>query len=77
MECLLVIDLLLLKQKKVAAAKATDMKRTRIERTLLEDMLFEHFEEQAHWTLKQLVSKTEQPEVYIGVGCVHKYRFPI
>ena len=56
----------LFKQKKAAAAKASDMKRTRIERSVLEDLLFKHFEEQSYWTLKQLVAKTEQPEVWCG-----------
>eukprot|EP00252_Welwitschia_mirabilis_P020598 TRINITY_DN5080_c0_g2_i1.p1 TRINITY_DN5080_c0_g2~~TRINITY_DN5080_c0_g2_i1.p1 ORF type:complete len:295 (+),score=76.29 TRINITY_DN5080_c0_g2_i1:197-1081(+) len=55
------------KDKKVSsvAMKAQEMKRTRMDRRELENILFKLFEEQSNWTLKQLVTKTDQPEQFL------------
>lgn len=45
--------------------KAPDVKRTRRDRSELEDIMFKLFERQPNWTLKQLVQETDQPAVHI------------
>uniref|UniRef100_A0A0D6R7K4 Uncharacterized protein n=2 Tax=Araucariaceae TaxID=25664 RepID=A0A0D6R7K4_ARACU len=57
----------ILKDRKGAAApvKAQEMKRTRMDRNELENILFKLFERQSNWTLKQLVTETDQPQQFI------------
>lgn len=58
---------ILSKDKKGSAApvKAQEMKRTRMDRGELENILFKLFERQSNWTLKQLVMETDQPQQFI------------
>lgn len=58
---------ILSKDKKGSAApvKAQEMKRTRMDRGELENILFKLFERQPNWTLKQLVTETDQPQQFI------------
>ena len=55
------------KKGSVAPVKAQEMKRTRMDRGELENILFKLFERQSNWTLKQLVTETDQPQV------IHSY----
>lgn len=52
-------------KKPVVPVKAPDVKRTRRDRSELEDIMFKLFERQPNWTLKQLVQETDQPAVYL------------
>eukprot|EP00252_Welwitschia_mirabilis_P020601 TRINITY_DN5080_c0_g3_i2.p1 TRINITY_DN5080_c0_g3~~TRINITY_DN5080_c0_g3_i2.p1 ORF type:complete len:294 (+),score=66.41 TRINITY_DN5080_c0_g3_i2:401-1282(+) len=45
--------------------KTQEMKRTRMDRNELENILFKLFERQPNWTLKQLVTETDQPQQFI------------
>eukprot|EP01018_Ginkgo_biloba_P031688 Gb_14522 [translate_table: standard] len=53
------------KKKATAPVKAQEMKRTRMDRAELEDILFKLFERQSNWTLKQLVQETDQPQQFV------------
>jgi hypothetical protein len=55
------------KKGSAAPVKAQEMKRTRMDRGELENILFKLFERQSNWTLKQLVTETDQPQV------IHSY----
>lgn len=44
-------------------AKGSEAKRTRRDRTEMEEIMFKLFERQPHWTLRQLIQETDQPEV--------------
>lgn len=56
-----------LRDKKGAAAtvKTQEMKRTRMDRNELENILFKLFERQSNWTMKQLITETDQPQQFI------------
>jgi len=58
---------ILSKDRKGPAApiKTQDMKRTRMDRGELENILFKLFERQSNWTLKQLLTETDQPTQFI------------
>ncbi|KAK1402672.1 transcription initiation factor IIF subunit beta [Heracleum sosnowskyi] len=45
--------------------KAPDVKRSRRDRSELEDTIFKLFERQPKWTLKQLVQETDQPAQFL------------
>lgn len=67
-------------KKKAAVAKAPETKRIRIERGDLELLVFKLFEQQAYWTLKQLVAETQQPEAFLkevmSELCIYNKRGP-
>lgn len=67
-------------KKKAGVAKAPETKRTRIERGDLELLVFKLFEQQAYWTLKQLVAETQQPEAFLkevmSELCIYNKRGP-
>ncbi|KAL5976531.1 hypothetical protein ACLOJK_020864 [Asimina triloba] len=50
-------------KKKTTPMKGSDMKRTRRDRSELENIMFKLFERQPNWALKQLVQETDQPAV--------------
>lgn len=50
-------------QEKKTQAKGSETKRTRRDPEEMEKIMFRLFEKQPNWTLKQLVQKTDQPEV--------------
>ncbi|KAK4753450.1 hypothetical protein SAY87_022248 [Trapa incisa] len=52
-------------KKKVQPVKQTDMKRTRMGKGELEDIMFKLFERQPNWALKQLVQETDQPAQFV------------
>lgn len=52
-------------KRKALPVKQTDMKRTRRDRGELEGIMFNLFEGQPNWTLKQLVQKTDQPAQFL------------
>ncbi|KAL7590560.1 uncharacterized protein LOC111877196 isoform X1 [Lactuca sativa] len=52
-------------QRKKAPVKGSDTKRTRRDRGEMEDIMFKLFERQSNWTLKQLISETDQPEQFL------------
>lgn len=52
-------------KKPVVPVKAPDVKRTRRDRSELEDIMFKLFERQPNWTLKQLVQETDQPAQFL------------
>ncbi|KAH7429058.1 hypothetical protein KP509_09G028800 [Ceratopteris richardii] len=66
--------------KKAAVSKAPETKRIRIERQELELLVFKLFEQQSHWTLKQLVGETQQPEAFLkevmSELCIYNKRGP-
>ncbi|KAD2804895.1 hypothetical protein E3N88_38272 [Mikania micrantha] len=45
--------------------KGSDSKRTRRDRGEMEDIMFKLFERQSNWTLKNLISETDQPEQFL------------
>ncbi|GIL64310.1 hypothetical protein Vafri_18296 [Volvox africanus] len=49
----------------VAAAKADNMKRPRLEKDELEDLLFRLFERNTAWAFKALISETRQPHMHL------------
>ena len=51
-------------KKKQTPAKPSDVKRTRRDRTEMENIIFKLFERQPNWALKALVQETDQPEVF-------------
>lgn len=53
----------ILQERRKGPLKGSDTKRTRRDRGEMEDIMFKLFERQANWTLKQLISETNQPEV--------------
>eukprot|EP00250_Pteridium_aquilinum_P028129 c36630_g1_i1 orf=675-1451(-) len=67
-------------KKKATVAKAPETKRIRIERGDLELLVFRLFEQQAYWTLKQLVAETQQPEAFLKEVmsdlCIYNKRGP-
>ncbi|CAN7052883.1 hypothetical protein IGI04_027944 [Brassica rapa subsp. trilocularis] len=52
-------------KRKALPVKQTDVKRTRRDRGELEGIMFNLFEGQPNWTLKQLVQKTDQPAQFL------------
>ncbi|KAJ9553703.1 hypothetical protein OSB04_017748 [Centaurea solstitialis] len=52
-------------ERKKAPVKGSDTKRTRRDRGEMEDIMFKLFERQPNWTLKQLISETDQPEQFL------------
>lgn len=50
-------------EKKKATNKTSEMKRTRRDRREMEEVMFNLFERQSNWTLRQLIQETDQPEV--------------
>ncbi|MCO5551439.1 hypothetical protein L7F22_004942 [Adiantum nelumboides] len=67
-------------KRKATVAKAPETKRIRIERGVLEDLVFKLFEQQPYWTLKQLVGETQQPEAFLkevmSEICIYNKRGP-
>ncbi|KAK1415669.1 hypothetical protein QVD17_31454 [Tagetes erecta] len=52
-------------EKKKTPVKGSDTKRTRRDRGEMEDIMFKLFERQSNWTLKHLISETDQPEQFL------------
>ncbi|KFK34480.1 hypothetical protein AALP_AA5G150900 [Arabis alpina] len=52
-------------EKKKVATKTSDMKRTRRDRREMEEVMFNLFERQSNWTLRQLIQETDQPEQFL------------
>ncbi|KAK9064117.1 hypothetical protein SSX86_017989 [Deinandra increscens subsp. villosa] len=52
-------------EKKKGPVKGSDSKRTRRDRGEMEDIMFKLFERQSNWTLKHLISETDQPEQFL------------
>ncbi|CAH8363990.1 unnamed protein product [Eruca vesicaria subsp. sativa] len=52
-------------KRKAVPVKQTDVKRTRRDRGELEGIMFNLFEGQPNWTLKQLVQRTDQPAQFL------------
>ncbi|KAL4575174.1 hypothetical protein LXL04_022016 [Taraxacum kok-saghyz] len=52
-------------QRKKTPVKGSDTKRTRRDRGEMQDIMFKLFEGQSNWTLKQLISETDQPEQFL------------
>ncbi|XP_071732891.1 uncharacterized protein [Rutidosis leptorrhynchoides] len=52
-------------ERKKGPVKGSDTKRTRRDRGEMEDIMFKLFERQPNWTLKQLISETDQPEQFL------------
>ncbi|XP_066362326.1 uncharacterized protein [Miscanthus floridulus] len=67
-------------KKKQAPAKPSDVKRTRRDRTEMENIIFKLFERQPNWALKALVQETDQPEQFLkeilNDLCVYNKRGP-
>ena len=55
--------IVLYQEKKKVTTKTTEMKRTRRDRREMEEVMFNLFERQSHWTLRNLIQDTDQPEV--------------
>ncbi|KAM0042718.1 putative DNA helicase [Helianthus debilis subsp. tardiflorus] len=60
-------------EKRKTPVKGSDTKRTRRDRGEMEDIMFKLFERQSNWTLKHLISETDQPEVcrYLLISSFH------
>ncbi|KAJ0538296.1 putative DNA helicase [Helianthus annuus] len=52
-------------EKRKTPVKGSDTKRTRRDRGEMEDIMFKLFERQSNWTLKHLISETDQPEQFL------------
>ncbi|KAK7380747.1 hypothetical protein VNO78_33264 [Psophocarpus tetragonolobus] len=52
-------------EKKKPPAKVTDTKRTRRDRGEMEEIVFKLFERQSHWSLRNLIQETDQPEQFL------------
>jgi len=67
-------------KKKQTPAKPSDVKRTRRDRTEMENFIFKLFERQPNWALKVLVQETDQPEQFLkeilNDLCVYNKRGP-
>nr|CAB3478444.1 unnamed protein product [Digitaria exilis] len=67
-------------KKKPVPQKPFEMKRTRRNRTDMENILFKLFERQPNWSLKQLMQETDQPEQFLkeilNDLCVYNKRGP-
>ncbi|KAJ1263590.1 hypothetical protein BS78_09G197400 [Paspalum vaginatum] len=67
-------------KKKQTPAKPSDVKRTRRDRTEMENIIFKLFERQSNWALKALVQETDQPEQFLkeilNDLCVYNKRGP-
>ncbi|RLM91798.1 hypothetical protein C2845_PM08G13420 [Panicum miliaceum] len=67
-------------KKKQTPAKPSDVKRTRRDRTEMENIIFKLFERQPNWALKALVQETDQPEQFLkeilNDLCVYNKRGP-
>jgi len=67
-------------KKKQTPAKPSDVKRTRRDRTEMENIIFKLFERQPNWALKALVHETDQPEQFLkeilNDLCVYNKRGP-
>ncbi|KXZ50769.1 hypothetical protein GPECTOR_15g454 [Gonium pectorale] len=53
------------KRVAVAAAKADNLKRPRLEKDELEDILFRLFERSSAWAFKALIAETRQPHMHL------------
>ncbi|CAA7019226.1 unnamed protein product [Microthlaspi erraticum] len=51
--------------KKKVPNKTSEMKRTRRDRREMEEIMFNLFERQSNWTLRQLIQETDQPEQFL------------
>ena len=60
--------IVLYQEKKKVTTKTTEMKRTRRDRREMEEVMFNLFERQSHWTLRNLIQDTDQPEVNLIKG---------
>ncbi|GLC40110.1 General transcription factor IIF subunit 2 [Pleodorina starrii] len=58
-------DILSRKKATVAAAKADNLKRPRLEKDELEEKLFRLFERNSAWALKALIAETRQPHMHL------------
>ncbi|RCV17006.1 hypothetical protein SEVIR_3G188900v4 [Setaria viridis] len=67
-------------KKKPTPTKPSDVKRTRRDRTEMENIIFKLFERQPNWALKALVQETDQPEQFLkeilNDLCVYNKRGP-
>ncbi|GJM89007.1 hypothetical protein PR202_ga05600 [Eleusine coracana subsp. coracana] len=67
-------------KKRPAPTKPSDVKRTRRDRTEMENIIFKLFEKQPNWALKALVQETDQPEQFLkeilNDLCVYNKRGP-
>ncbi|XP_076926529.1 uncharacterized protein LOC143589731 [Bidens hawaiensis] len=65
-------------EKKKAPVKGTDTKRTRRDRGEMEDIMFKLFERQPNWTLRNLITETNQPEQFLKDLlkdlCIYNYK---
>lgn len=52
-------------EKKRMPMKGSEMKRSRRDRGEMEEIMFRLFEKQPHWTLRQLIQDTDQPEQFL------------
>nr|XP_043613606.1 general transcription factor IIF subunit 2-like [Erigeron canadensis] len=52
-------------ERKKGLVKGSDTKRTRRDRGEMEEIMFKLFERQSNWTLKHLISETDQPEQFL------------
>ncbi|KAJ4900162.1 hypothetical protein Rs2_14113 [Raphanus sativus] len=52
-------------EKKKVTNKTWEMKRTRRGRREMEEIMFNLFEGQSNWTLRQLIQETDQPEQFL------------
>ncbi|XP_010503963.1 PREDICTED: general transcription factor IIF subunit 2-like [Camelina sativa] len=51
--------------KKKVTNRTSEMKRTRRDRREMEEVMFNLFERQSNWTLRQLIQETDQPEQFL------------
>ncbi|OEL23656.1 hypothetical protein BAE44_0015325 [Dichanthelium oligosanthes] len=67
-------------KRKQVSGKNFETKRTRRDRTEMENILFKLFERQPNWSLKQLMQETDQPEQFLkeilNDLCVYNKRGP-
>ncbi|KAJ0239909.1 TFIIF beta subunit [Hirschfeldia incana] len=52
-------------EKKKVTTKPSEMKRTRRDRREMEEVMFNLFERKSHWTLRNLIQDTDQPEQFL------------
>jgi len=51
-----------------------DLKRARLEKDVLEGMLFRLFERQSTWNFNQLQKETDQPAMWLKVSCSSRWK---
>ena len=56
------------------ADKPVDLKRARLEKDVLEGMLFRLFERQTIWNFNQLQKETDQPAMWLKARCFRRTR---